>query len=184
MPHADAATEAELESLKYPIGRFTQTAISRDERNSLIDGIAALPAQVRHAVDDWSQDRLDTAYRPGGWTVRQLVHHLADAHMHAYARFKIALTESEPEIRLHDIDGWAALPESRQQEVEVSLTLLHGLHARWAFLLRSMTPEQFDRALLHPVRGRMTLDATLQLYAWHGRHHLAHIMALAQRLGW
>lgn len=182
--HAQTATDAALESLKYPIGRFTATALEQHERNALIDGIAALPARVRLAVDGWSRERLDTCYRPGGWTVRQLVHHLADAHVHAYARFKIGLTESEPEIRLHDIDGWAELPDSHQQEIEVSLALLDGLHGRWAFLLRSMTPEQFDRALLHPVRGRMTLDATLQLYAWHGRHHLAHITALAQRLGW
>lgn len=184
MPQTPTVPEADLESLKYPVGRFAATTIGDEERRALIDGVAELPARLRLVVEGWSDDRLDTPYRPGGWTVRQLVHHLADAHMHAYARFRIGLTESEAELRLYDVDAWADLPDSLEQGVGVSLDLLEGLHGRWAFLLRSMTPEDFDRGVLHPKRGRMTLDATLQLYSWHGRHHLAHITRLRDRMGW
>lgn len=174
-----------VESLRYPIGRFVRKpTVSAAERDALIGDIGRLPGDVGASVADLAADRLDTPYRAGAWTVRQLVHHLADSHMHAYVRFKMAVTESDPAIRLHDVDGWAELPDSRVQDIEVSLTLLDALHRRWVFFLRSMSPEQFDRSFQHPARGRVTLDDTLQLYAWHGRHHLAHITSLRERMRW
>lgn len=176
----------ELERLKYPIGRFAAHGeLSPEERAQLIEAIAALPAAVRAATSELNAAQLDTPYRPGGWTVRQLVHHLADSHMHAYARFRIGLTEEgSPAIRLHDVAGWAELPDSLELEPGVSLDLLDALHRRWTFLLRSLSAADFERTLEHPLRGKMTLGATLQLYAWHGRHHLAHITGLRDRIGW
>lgn len=180
-PHPD-----EMERLKYPIGRFAAGAdTSQEERDRMIDDIAALPDEVRAATHDLDAAQLDTPYRPDGWTVRQLVHHLADSHMHAYERFRIGLTEEgRPAIRLHSVPGWAELPDSLELDPTVSLDLLDALHRRWTFLLRSLSPADFARTLEHPVRGTVTLDATLQLYAWHGRHHLAHITRLRDRIGW
>ncbi|OFV90830.1 MAG: metal-dependent hydrolase [Acidobacteria bacterium RIFCSPLOWO2_12_FULL_65_11] len=130
-------------------------------------------------------DQIETPYRPGGWTVRQVVHHVPDSHLHAYARFKLALTEHEPTIKPYDEAKWAELPDTQTVSPEVSLTLLEALHQRWVALLRSLSPADYRRTFRHPDRGRvLTLDEVLGIYAWHGRHHVAHITALRQRQGW
>jgi uncharacterized damage-inducible protein DinB len=172
-----------MESHRYPVGRFTrEEQVTPARRAGWIEEIAALPAALRDAVAELDDARLDTPYREGGWTVRQVVHHLADSHLNAYTRFRLALTEEQPTIRPYDEKGWAELPDARQGPVELSLALLESLHARWSMLLRGVTPEQWGRTLVHPEQGRvLTLDDLLQLYAWHGRHHLAHIAGARER---
>lgn len=162
--------------LAYPIGRFDLRApFSVEERRAAVADIAALPARLRAAVADLTDTQLDTPYRPGGWTVRQVVHHLADSHLNAYTRFKLALTEDEPLIKTYDQDAWAALPDSRLP-IEASLALVDGVHQRWAVLLNSLDEAQWQRRLRHPELGLVTLHPYAGLYAWHGRHHLAHII--------
>jgi len=128
--------------------------------------------------------QLDTPYRPGGWTVRQVVHHLADSHIHSYIRFKLAVTEDQPTIKPYDEARWAELKEARTAPVEVSLDLIDALHRRWVMLLENMTDADFKRAFHHPENGIMPLEPTVEMYAWHGRHHVAHIQALRGRMGW
>jgi uncharacterized damage-inducible protein DinB len=173
------------DTLRFPVGRFRfQAGASPAERRDWIDEVAALPARLREAVAGLSAEQWDTPYRPGGWTVRQVVHHLADSHLNAYCRFKLALTEAEPVIKPYDEAAWAELPD-REVDPEVSLQLLDALHRRWVHLLRAMRPEGFVRTLSHPEQGRvLTLEAMLALYAWHGRHHVAHVTSLAERQGW
>jgi uncharacterized damage-inducible protein DinB len=171
--------------LRYPIGQYeSKSALTPGERARAMAQIAAAPKSLRDAIAGLSQSQFDTPYRPGGWTVRQLVHHVPDSHMNSYIRFKLALTENEPTIKPYDEASWANLADSRQTPVEVSLTMLEALHQRWDVLLRSMRPEDFARRLRHPERGTMTLDDMVNLYAWHGRHHVAHITALREREGW
>jgi uncharacterized damage-inducible protein DinB len=178
-------TTAELERLRYPIGRFAaRPSLTAAERHDLIEDIAAVPVALRAAVSDLAPEQLDTPYRPGGWTVRQLVHHMPDSHLNSYVRFKLAVTEQEPTIKPYNEAAWAELADARHENIELSLTLLEALHRRWAVFLHSLTPEQYARAFRHPELGLVTLDATVQLYAWHGRHHLAHINSLRARLGW
>ena len=162
---------------RYPIGPFRMPAgaLSGAERSEMIEQIAAAPSAVRAAVSGLSESQLDTPYRPGGWTVRQVVHHLADSHMNAYIRFKLALTQDAPRINAYDESKWAEFEDARTMPVEVSLQLLERLHQRWVSTLRGMTPADFRRPLEHPERGRMALDQMLALYAWHGRHHQGHI---------
>ena len=176
----------DTEALKFPIGRFTRptAALAEEERAALAERIASQPARLRAAVEGLSDEQLDTPYRPGGWTVRQLVHHLPDSHMNAYVRLKLALTEDEPTIKPYEEDLWARLPDTARTPPETSLRLLEALHERWATLLRSLGPEQFARGLLHPVSGRMTVDSLAALYAWHGDHHVAHVTRLRERMGW
>jgi len=145
--------------------------------------IESLPAQLHAAVAGWGDDRLDTPYRPDGWTVRQVLHHIADSHMTSYLRFKLALTEAEPTIKPYDEGEWAKLPDALAP-VEPSLDLLVLLHQRWILLLRSLKPDQWNRTFRHPERGVVQLDTNLMLYAWHGRHHLAHVTKLGERMGW
>jgi hypothetical protein len=152
-------------------------------RAPAIDAIAQLPAQMAAAVDGLTEGQLDTPYRPGGWTVRQVVHHVADSHMNAFVRLKMALTEETPTIKPYDQDAWSTLADIRLP-VDISVSLLRGIHTRWVTVLRSLPPEQFSRTFNHPEIGPMTLDSQLQMYAWHSRHHLAHITALRQREGW
>lgn len=148
------------------------------ERAGAIDAIAAAPAALRAAVAGMTDADLDTPYRPGGWTVRQVVHHLPDSHMNAYVRLKLALTEERPTIRPYDEARWAELPDSRDVPVEVSLALLEALHLRWVALLRALPPASFERTLIHPEWPEpMSLDRLVALYAWHGRHHVAHVAA-------
>jgi uncharacterized damage-inducible protein DinB len=170
---------------RFPIGKYERrNELTADERVALIDQIAAAPARMRDAVRDLDDAQLDTPYREGGWSVRQVVHHVPDSHLNSYCRFKLALTESTPTIRPYDEAAWADLADSRDTPVETSLTLLESLHDRWTRLLRSMSDADFRRRLVHPDSGEMTLDAMLGLYAWHSRHHVAHVTALRELRGW
>jgi uncharacterized damage-inducible protein DinB len=172
------------QDLRYPIGRSdTTTPLAPGVRAQRIDAIAAAPAQLRLAVAGLSDDQLDTPYRPGGWTVRQTVHHVADSHMNAFIRFRLGLTEEKPTIKPYDEAAWAELPDMRLP-IEVSLHLLEALHERWAHLLRTVPSSSFERLIFHPENGPMTLDAMVSMYSWHGRHHTAHITSLRQRQGW
>lgn len=174
-----------MEDLRFPVGRFApDDAVTPEKRARWIDEVERLPGEIRKAVSGLTDTQLDTPYRDGGWTVRQVVHHLPDSHVHAYIRFKWTLTEHEPPVRAYDEKAWAELPESRGGRIEPSLALLESVHARWLMTLRAMTPSDFERALMHSENGRVTLDRMLQLYAWHGRHHAAHITALRERSGW
>ncbi len=173
-----------MDSLSYPIGKFSlQAPFSDAERTAAVADIAALPAQLRAAVGDLTDAHLDTPYRPGGWTVRQLTHHVADSHLNAYVRFKLALTESEPLIKTYEEARWAELPDSRLP-IAPSLALLENLHLRWAFLLENLTDEQWQSPLRHPALGLVRLHPYVGLYAWHGRHHLAHVLRLRERESW
>jgi len=172
--------------LRYPVGKFNWDApINDSELPLLIASIAETPAALRGAVAGLSPEQLATRYRPGGWTVKQVVHHVPDSHLNAYTRFKLALTEDEPTIKPYNEAAWAELPDSQKVPIAVSLDLLDALHLRWVALLRSMDPADFDRALRHPDQGRVfTLKQMCGLYAWHGRHHVAHITSLKEREGW
>ena len=173
--------------LRFPVGKFSRpTGVLTDlQRREMIEQIAAAPAALRAAVGGLSQAQLDTPYRPDGWTVRQVVHHLPDSHMNAYCRFKLALTEDAPTIKPYDETKWAETIDGKSALVNESLALLDALHARWVLLLRAMKPADFERKLNHPEwPAPLTLDAMLALYAWHGRHHVAHITELKKREGW
>jgi hypothetical protein len=171
--------------LRYPIGRFVyperapypdvERAVARIER---------LPAAMKSAVDGLSTAQLDTPYRPGGWTVRQVVHHVPDSHLNAYTRAKLALTEDDPVIRPYDEQRWATLPDTSATPVETSLLLLEALHRRWTILLRACRPSDFERPLRHPEIGSLTLGQLMLQYGWHGDHHVAHITSLRERQGW
>ena len=170
--------------LRYPVGEFAMpTSVTPVMRATAIADIAALPARVRQAVRGLSTAQIDTPYRPGGWTVRQVVHHLADSHMNAFVRLKLALTEDNPTVKPYDEKLFAALPD-QQLPVDVSLTLLDGLHTRWAAVLNTLTADQFSRPLYHPENGAITIDYVVQTYGWHSRHHVAHITRLREREGW
>lgn len=175
-----------MTDLQYPTGRFefSGTEMSSDERLSLIAALEMAPAQLRAAVEGLSPGQLETPYRPGGWTVRQVVNHIPDSHMNGYIRFKLALTEDEPTIGPFDQAKWAELADGRTSLVQESVILLELVHARWALLLRSMRPSDFARRLNHAAWGTRSLDAVLALYAWHGRHHVAHVTELRKREGW
>ena len=174
-----------MTDLRYPIGNFSYDGAMTDARRAAcVARIAAAPAALRAAVAGLSDAQLDTPYRPGGWTVRQVVHHVPDSHLNAYCRFKLALTEDNPSIKPYDEAAWAKVADTARTPLEVSLALLDALHTRWVVLLESMTSADFARPLQHPERGAITLDWMLQLYAWHGRHHAAHVMELRKRQGW
>ena len=174
-----------MDDLRYPIGKFSYTAGSTEERRRLwIDEIAKTPDRLREAVAGMSDDQLDTPYRPEGWTVRQVIHHLPDSHLNSYTRFRLALTEDNPLIKPYYEDRWANLPDARTSPVECSLDLLDGLHRRWVLLLNSLAGADLKRKFQHPELGEVTLEKNLALYAWHGRHHVAHITALKERKGW
>ncbi len=170
---------------RYPIGKFEMpAAVTPALRQSAIETIAETPAKFRSAVRGLSESQLDTPYRDGGWTVRQVVHHLPDSHLNAYIRLKLALTESSPTIKPYEEDKWARLADSRATPVEVSLSLLDSLHTRWVLLLRSLGPEDFSRKLVHPEHGEKNINWLLFIYAWHGPHHTAHITELRKAKGW
>lgn len=174
-----------MSDLKYPIGKFaapeTYTAADRAAR---IEDIRVLPSRLRDEVSGLAEAQRLTRYREGGWTVAQVVHHLADAHLNGLWRFKIVMTEDNPTLRLYDQTKWAELPDASSPDITNSLALVDVLHARWVEMLSSMTADDFARQSVHPIRGPLTLDWHLALYAWHGQHHLAHITHLAERLGW
>ena len=173
------------EDLRYPVGEFDRNyETSPEARRERINTIAQLPSKLRDAVSGLTDEQLDTEYRPGGWTVRQTAHHIADSHLNSMIRFKLALTEDEPPtIRPYYEDRWAELADSKLP-VDVSLNMIDGIHTRWGSLLESMSDEDYERKFIHPETGEWTLDGALALYAWHSRHHTAHITRLRERMGW
>ena len=174
-----------MTDLRYPIGKFHFDApLTEQQKQKALDDIANAPANLRAAVKGLSEAQLDTPYRPEGWTVRQVVHHVPDSHMNAYIRFKLALTEDEPTIKPYAEDRWVKLADTKATPIEVSLTMLESLHDRWMRLLRSLGPQDWKRTFRHPEMGAMTLEKTLALYAWHGCHHVAHVTTLRERSGW
>ena len=178
-----------MTDLRYPIGKFewiqpdTEEQAAKERARS-IDVLSKTPLQMRSAIQGLNAEQLDTPYRPEGWTVRQVVHHVPDSHMNAYIRFKLALTEAEPHIKNYDQAEWAKLPDSHITPPEVSLQLLAALHSRWVDLLQSMRPSDFERTLYHPEHGVLILEQMLAMYAWHCEHHLTHIISLRERMGW
>ena len=172
------------EDLSFPIGKFdfSQT-VTAEMRPAWIEEIRRTPDAVRQAVAGLGDAQLDTVYRPGGWTVRQVVHHVPESHINAYVRCKLALTEDVPTVKPYDQTRWSETPDAKAP-IEVSLDLLDALHRKWMLVLRGLGPEQFGRELNHPENGIMTLDSVVAMYAWHGRHHTAHIMTLRERMGW
>lgn len=170
---------------RYPIGKFSFDGPLNDaQRKKFIDDIGHAPAALRGAVQGLSPTQMETPYRDGGWTVRQVVHHVSDSHMNGYVRFKLALTEDEPTIKPYMEDRWATTGDVGSTPPEVSLTLIDSLHDRWVRLLRSLQPADWKRAFRHPELGVVSLEKNLALYAWHGRHHTAHITELRKRMGW
>jgi uncharacterized damage-inducible protein DinB len=172
-----------MSDLRYPVGKFQYVADpGPSELDTFLAAIETTPANLRDAVKGLTPAQLDTPYREGGWTVRQVIHHVADSHMHSYARFRFALTEPGPTIKPYDEAAWAELPDAKTAPVEVSLALLDALHHRWIVLLRSLDRATLDKVFVHPEQGPVSLLKALQIYAWHGRHHTAHITALRRRL--
>lgn len=170
---------------RFPIGKFNgQPPANAAEREKFLKDVEETPNRLRAAIQGLSEEQLNTPYRDGGWTVRQVIHHVPDSHLNSYIRFKLALTESEPTIKPYAEDRWAQLADSEITPIEVSLALLESLHRRWSLLLRSLQPEDWKKTFRHPEIGLMTLDQNLALYSWHGRHHVAHITGLRERMGW
>jgi hypothetical protein len=170
---------------RYPLGTFSMPAETTPAvRKAAIDEVAVLPAKIRAAVNGLNDAQLETPYRQGGWTLRQVVHHIADSHVNAYIRLRLALTENEPTIKPYEESVWAKLDDAAHAPIEISLNLLEPLHDRWVRLWRTVTPEQFARPLRHPEHGVKSVDWLLFLYAWHGRHHTAHVTELKKQKGW
>jgi uncharacterized damage-inducible protein DinB len=171
---------------RYPVGAFERPVepLSRGQREQFIAEIAEAPARLRNAVAGLSGAQLDTPYRPGGWTVRQVAHHIPDSHINAYVRFKLALTENDPPVQPYEESEWAKLPDVAATPIEVSVALLDALHRRWVTLLSSLPEKDFTRTARHPSWGPITVDFLVAQYAWHGRHHVAHITSLREREGW
>ena len=167
----------DLESLRYPVGRFARVTgpLDRAARRAHIDTIEQMPALFRSLVAGKSDAELDTPYRPGGWTVRQVVHHVPDSHMNAYLRMKFAMTEDAPAIKVYEESRWAELPEAKTGPTDMSLALLDGLHRRWVMFMRLLTDADCARVYVHPELGRVTIDEAIALYEWHARHHAGHI---------
>jgi uncharacterized damage-inducible protein DinB len=176
---------SEQADLRYPIGKWVREPYSEKSRDALMTDIRFLPRQLEYAILNLDEAQLRTPYRDGGWTLRQVIHHVADSHMNAYIRFKWGLTESKPIIKPYDEAKWAQLPDTEHVPINVSLTLLHALHARWHELMKHFTAADWDKSVVHPEHGReFTLWDLLGMYAWHGRHHTAHVTSLRERMGW
>ena len=175
-----------MSDLRYPIGKFAWAGtLTAEERSEKFEIIAALPEKLRTAVMGLNNAQLDTPYRDGGWTVRQVVHHIADSHLNAYVRMRLALTEDAPQVKPYDEAKWAELPDARTAPINISLALLDGLHARWAMLLKSLDEKDFARMFTHPEhQDPLNLDWLVAVYAWHCLHHVAHITALRERMRW
>jgi len=172
-------------SLSYPIGKFSAPeSYSAEIISNYISQIESLPQRLKKALEGLNDKQIDTPYRPDGWTVRQVVNHLADSHMNAFIRIKLALTEDTPIIKTYEEQLWAELPDTKNIPIQYSLAILDGLHYRWTFLLKSLTPDQLKLSFRHPVSGLNHLDRAIGLYAWHGNHHLAHITSLKTRNNW
>jgi uncharacterized damage-inducible protein DinB len=173
------------EDLRFPIGKFTwPDSVSAEDRKGYMERVAAAPAKLRAAVSGLSSEQLDTPYREGGWTVRQVVHHVPDSHMNSYVRFKLALTETEPAIKPYDEGAWALLSDTANTPIETSLRLLECLHVRWIEMMRGMSETDWARTFRHPELGLISLEKNLALYAWHGDHHVEHVGALRRRNSW
>lgn len=173
------------EALRYPVGPFqTPGKVSAEQRKEWIREIERLPENLRRAVAGVSEQQLETQYRPGGWTVRQVVHHVADSHLNSYTRFRLAVTEDVPTIKTYNEADWAELADAKTAPVELSLQLLEALHARWVLLLRSFGDAEFARKIFHPEWGEVSVEELLAQYEWHCRHHVAHINRLREREGW
>ena len=176
--------------LRYPIGKANEqpafgSGYNETLKTELLRDIKMLPSSLEYAIHNLDAAQLNTAYRPGGWTIQQLIHHVADSHMNAYVRFKLGLTEENPLIKPYDQDAWAVLPDTQKLPVNISLTLLHALHTRWHQLMLDLVEDQWHRTVHHPERkADITLWALLKTYAWHGKHHVAHILKLRERMGW
>ena len=174
-----------LEQLRYPIGKVKlPTPLIAEQRQAHFQTLRETPGRLRELVQSLDDDQLDTPYRPEGWTIRQVIHHLVDSHVNSYVRFRWTLTEDKPLIKVYDEKAWATLPDAQYGPVDISLSLLESLHIRWLFLLESMNESDWGRVLQHPVSGALTLDQMLGLYAWHCDHHLAHIAGLLDRKNW
>ena len=170
--------------LRYPVGKFHAVEnVTEAQRRELINAIGEAPAKLRAAIAGLNEQQLDTPYRPGGWTVREVVHHAPDSHMNSYMRFKLTLTEDEPTIKTYEEARWAESADAKMP-AEPSLVLLENLHERWVMLLNSLTPADWQKKFRHPELGLMSLDKALQMHAWHGRHHVAHITSLRKRNHW
>lgn len=172
------------EDLRFPVGKFEKINVTEDLRQEFIKTISELPKKLRESVENLSDEQLETPYRSNGWTVKQVVHHIADSHSNSLIRFKLALTEDVPPIKPYMEDRWAELADAKHAPVDLSLNLIDGLHARWALVLQKMTAEDFERKLFHPEHGEVDLNYMLSLYDWHCRHHLAHITQLKERNNW
>ena len=182
---ADSELRVPIEDLRFPIGGFRHGGpLTPDDRRSNIARIGATPALMRTAVAGLSDAQLDTRYRPGGWTARQVVHHLPDSHLNSYTRFKLAVTEDTPTIKPYDEAAWAKLADVKIVPVATSLAFLEAVHERWVAFLRSFGEADWKRAFRHPELGVVPLEKNLALYAWHGRHHVAHVTSLRERMGW
>lgn len=176
----------ELEKQRYPIGQYIKpNQINEDDIKSYISDIEKLPGELRELVSGFSDEQLNTKYREGGWTVRQVIHHIADSHVNAYTRFKLALTEDMPTIKPYYEDEWAELEDGKNAPVDVSLNLLDALHERWVRMLRSLNKKDFEKVFFHPEHGKeFSLDEIAGMYSWHGKHHFAHIDRLKKNKGW
>ena len=174
-----------MDSLQYPVGKYVAQPFSSDLLKEWLLDIETLPVQIEYAVTNLDAAQLDMPYRDGGWTVKQLVHHVADSHMNAYIRFKLGLTENNPTIKPYDQDRWAEMADTRNLPINISLTILHAVHARWMEVLKHIKAEEWELTIVHPEHNKqMTLWYLLGLYAWHSRHHTAHIRGLRERKGW
>lgn len=170
---------------RYPIGKFTFNGSLTDvQRNAFIEDIERTPSTLRAAIKNLNPEQLETPYRDGGWTVRQVIHHVPESHMNAYIRFKLALTEDDPTVKPYMEDRWANTPDVQSTPLEVSLALMDSLHDRWVRLLRGLKPDDWKKTFRHPEIGNVTLEKNLALYSWHGKHHTAHITELRKRMGW
>lgn len=179
-------TEHELYKLKYPIGEFKKPQqITSQHLKEFIAQIESLPMRLKKTVENLSEEQLNTPYRPQGWTVRQVIHHIPDSHLNSYIRFKWALTEDKPVIKAYFEERWAELADYQNTPIEISLNLLEFLHQRWVILLRSLNTEELAKTFIHPAQGNaLHLGETTASYAWHGEHHLAHIEMLKKRMDW
>ncbi|MBM7703559.1 YfiT family bacillithiol transferase [Metabacillus iocasae] len=172
-----------MKDARYPIGLFQQEDVTDEKIERWMKEIEELPKNLREVVEGLKDEQLDTPYREGGWTVRQVIHHVADSHMNSYIRFKLALTENNPTIKPYEEAEWAKLGDSTLP-IEVSLSLVEGIHTRWGMILKGLSEQERNRSFYHPESGVMTLETAINMYAWHGNHHVAHIQALREKVGW
>ncbi|MEO6671001.1 MAG: YfiT family bacillithiol transferase [Ferruginibacter sp.] len=174
-----------MEDLRYPIGKYVEQPFSSTQLKEWLLDIQSLPQQIEYAITNLDYQQLDTPYREGGWTIKQVVHHVADSHMNAYIRFKLGLTEETPVIKPYDEAEWAKLSDTTNLPINISITLLYALHSRWQEILKHITPDQWNRKIFHPEHSKeMTLWYLLGMYAWHSRHHVSHITSLRKRMDW